>query len=344
VRQPDSENRSNNLTDAVDDRRQTSLGREVLDRLDPSSAHEGVMPSFAGLFVAVLILTAFFWTISVGMLVFYEHVLDRAQKNWDTLILAFPPIIFVTVGIVALLWWISGLFASWNNWGRANIRMARWFWLIALSCLLIMQVDPLNRIHLLMTSFPSVGSANLGLLAIDIYLVFLVVILFWDNIVYGIKRSFVYLISWHDMFVSILLGMKITGVHFVRSPLTELYPEERPDIAPTFRGRHMLAYDENGEHLCISCKACEKICPDRLIVIESVRNVETKKLVLTGFILDNSRCSFCGLCEDVCPTGAIRHTPEYSYSAFTRDDLVIDILGEYFEKIKGFKKKTGDEK
>ena len=146
------------------------------------------------------------------------------------------------------------------------------------------------------------------------------------------------------MYISILLGMKITGLHFFRPRLTELFPEQKPDISPTFRGRHMLAFDENGEHLCIACKACEKICPDRLIVIESVRNPETKKFVLTGFILDNSRCSFCGLCEDVCPTGALRHTPQFEYSAFTRNDLVIDIFGEWIDKTREQRNNTGEQK
>jgi NADH-quinone oxidoreductase subunit I len=345
VQQPDSGNRNGFDTEHADDMRQNvSLKREVLDRLDPTSAHEGVLPSVRGLMIAVVILTAFFWTASVAILIFYEHILDQAEKSWGTFFMTFPPILFVTIGVVALLWWISRLFASWNSWGRANIGVARWFWMLSLTLLLFFYIDPLNRIHFMMTDFPMIGIVNLGYLAIYVFAYCLLVALFWDNFVYGAKRALFHLERWHDMFVSILLGMKIVGIHFVRPVITELYPEERPEIAPTFRGRHMLAFDESGAHLCISCKACEKICPDRLIVIESVRNPETKKLVLTGFILDNSRCSFCGLCEDVCPTGAIRHTTEYSYSALSRDDLVLDILGEYFEKTKNFKKDTGDEK
>ncbi len=330
--------------DDHESRKHVSVGREVLDRLDPSSSHEGMLPSKQGLLIAVFIVIAFFWTVSAATLVFYEHIFDQSEINIGTVVFTLPPLLFLFFAILSFIWWISGAMASWNTWGRANPVTARWFWTIAFVVLLAVYFDPLNRLHFLITDFPMIGLVNSGFLAVYLYVAFLVIVFFWDNLTYGVKRSSAYISEWFDMFVSILLGMKITGLHLVRPRLTELFPEQKPNLAPTFRGRHILAFDESGEHLCIACMACERICPDRLIVVENIRNPETKKLVLTGFILDNSRCSFCGLCEDVCPTGAIRHTPEFEYSAFTRDDLVIDIFGEWIEKTKDMRKNTGETK
>lgn len=321
----------------VHEKHKVSLGREIFDRLDPTSAHEDVLPSTRGMIFAVLILVAFFWTLYAGMAVFYFNVLDEGKPTPGILWLTLPPVFFIGVFYLAVCWYLAGEFTQWNSWGRENPVSARWYWLTALVVLSIYFFDPLNRLHDMMSNLPMLGAINSGALAIRLAIALMAISLIWDNLVFAVERSWFWLSRWHNQMVSIFLGMKITAVHFARSKVTELYPEERVDISPIFRGRHFLAFDEHGEHLCISCKACEKICPDRLIAIEAVRNPETRKLVLTGFILDNSRCSFCGLCEDVCPTGAIRHSSEYAYSSPTRDGLVLDILGDYIDKTKSLR-------
>lgn len=326
------------------ERHKVSLGKEIFDRFDPTSSHEDVLPSKKGMLIAVLILVAFFWTLYAGMAVFYFNVLDEGKRTVDLLLLTLPPIIFIAAFYIALCWYLAGEFAKWNSWGRANPLFAKLYWLTGLVLLSLVYFDPVNRLHDMMSNLPLIGNINSGALALRLVIALMAVSLIWDNLVHAVSRGWYWVSRWHWQITSIFLGMKITGVHFARTKITELYPEERVDLSPIFRGRHFLAFDEHGEHLCISCKACEKICPDRLIAIESVRNPETRKLVLTGFILDNSRCSFCGLCEDVCPTGAIRHSSEYAYSSPTRDGLVLDILGDYIEKTKTLRSESGEDK
>lgn len=325
------------------EREKTSLGREVFDRFDPMSAHENVLPTTKGLVVALAVIAVFFWFVYAAIAVIYGHVLDQSEPSWGLLIFTFPPIIFVATVFFLLFFYIGGRFAAWNEWGRAHPTIARWFWIIALSLLAAVYTDPLNRIHQGLSNLPRIGEANLGLIALAALVVLLFVALLYDYLITGASRTWFWLSKWHNQLVSILLGMKITIIHFGRLKVTEKYPEEKPDLPPISRGRHAFAFDVDGEHLCISCRACQRICPDRLILVESVRNPETKKRVLTGYILDNSRCSFCGLCEDVCPTGAIRHTPEFAYSSTSRDDLVIDIYGEYLENTKQLRKDREEE-
>ncbi|MGB9587774.1 MAG: 4Fe-4S binding protein, partial [Armatimonadota bacterium] len=43
-----------------------------------------------------------------------------------------------------------------------------------------------------------------------------------------------------------------------------------------------------------------------------------------SFTMDAGRCMFCGLCTEVCPTGALVMTDEYELAAFSREDLIYD--------------------
>ncbi|HCV40352.1 MAG TPA: NADH-quinone oxidoreductase subunit I, partial [Pseudomonas sp.] len=42
------------------------------------------------------------------------------------------------------------------------------------------------------------------------------------------------------------------------------------------------------------------------------------------FRINFSRCIFCGLCEEACPTTAIQLTPDFEMAEFKRQDLVYE--------------------
>jgi len=42
------------------------------------------------------------------------------------------------------------------------------------------------------------------------------------------------------------------------------------------------------------------------------------------FRINFSRCIFCGLCEEACPTYAIQLTPDFEMCDYTRQDLVFE--------------------
>ena len=52
-------------------------------------------------------------------------------------------------------------------------------------------------------------------------------------------------------------------------------------------------------------------CPEHLIVVNSVRNEETRRKDLTTSPTTLSRCMFCGLCEDACPVDALELTQDF---------------------------------
>lgn len=106
---------------------------------------------------------------------------------------------------------------------------------------------------------------------------------------------------------------------------TEQYPAERPRVAERYRGAPRLNINpENNETLCISCDLCAVACPENLIVVESVRDPETRRKVLVNFTYDLSRCMFCGLCEDACPVDALELTQDFELASYTREGQIWD--------------------
>lgn len=109
------------------------------------------------------------------------------------------------------------------------------------------------------------------------------------------------------------------------------YPEKRREYGPRFRGKHMLATDENGLDLCVGCGLCEAVCPAHAIrVVATEPNLESPQQVswtnryAVDFEVDLIRCIFCGMCEEACPTNAIRLTPFNELAAFSRLDMIAD--------------------
>jgi NADH-quinone oxidoreductase subunit I len=126
-----------------------------------------------------------------------------------------------------------------------------------------------------------------------------------------------------DGIYNIFLGMFTVIKHTTRDPITTAYPNAMPELYP--RSRHRLALNvdpETGEHLCIACKQCERVCPDACI---SVIPHDTVKAKSSQFYIDHGLCMFCGLCTEVCPTDCIINTVDFEMSEETREDLVYDI-------------------
>lgn len=121
-------------------------------------------------------------------------------------------------------------------------------------------------------------------------------------------------------------GLSTVAMHALREPTTEVYPDIVPDLPAHFRGRLALTVNpETGEHLCISCRQCERVCPDKCIEITAHKSPETNKLELIDFKIDHGLCMFCGLCTEVCPTFCIINTNDFEMADYSREALVYDL-------------------
>ncbi len=258
------------------------------------------------------------------------------------------PLLLVAYVGLRFYWWLSAYISRVAGWG-SEFGWTRWFWFFVLAISTYLYLDPLDNIGRLIARVELV--TNLGkyglptfnpmLLTFRLLLILFLVMALWNYLRQALLVAGCWLKETWRFCVSLLQGLAVTLSCFFRPNVCVEYPEYRSEIPPYFRGRHYLEIGENGRHLCGTCRACENICPDRLILISTVRNPETKKQELTGFLLDNSRCCFCGLCEDACPLSALKHSSEYEYSCYERRDLVLDLFSEYLERSNELRVKHG---
>ncbi len=61
--------------------------------------------------------------------------------------------------------------------------------------------------------------------------------------------------------MGLLRGMGLTLTRFFQPKATIKWPEQQADVAPRFRGRLQLLYDENGSLKCETCFQCAQACP-----------------------------------------------------------------------------------
>ena len=129
------------------------------------------------------------------------------------------------------------------------------------------------------------------------------------------------------MSFEILKGMGTTLKNMGKKPTTISYPEEERQLAPRFRGRHVLHRYDNGLERCVGCYLCAGACPADAIYIEAAENTEEERVspgerYARVFDVNMLRCIFCGYCQAACPTGAITLEQEYKLASFHPEDLV----------------------
>ena len=126
---------------------------------------------------------------------------------------------------------------------------------------------------------------------------------------------------------SLLKGMSVTGKEFITPKITEEYPDNRNPLpaADRFRAVLTLKYDDQGNHKCIACGTCERVCPNGTISLD-IKQVETwdgkKKKKLDKYMYDLGSCTFCQLCVTNCPTDALEFSNDFEQAVFTRSKLV----------------------
>lgn len=74
--------------------------------------------------------------------------------------------------------------------------------------------------------------------------------------------------------------------------------------------------------VCVGCTFCARTCPDLALAVERVD--EPGARCLTRYDLDLTKCCFCGLCAEQCPTKALTHTGQYELTFFSKDLMVFD--------------------
>ena len=128
---------------------------------------------------------------------------------------------------------------------------------------------------------------------------------------------------------SSLKGMRLTGyyaLHHRREKITQQYPDNKESLVlpERFRGEVVLIHDENNEHACTGCTACELACPNATIKIITKFDVTPegkRKKALDTFVYHLELCTMCNLCIVACPTDAIKMAQNFEHSVTDRNKL-----------------------
>ncbi len=129
---------------------------------------------------------------------------------------------------------------------------------------------------------------------------------------------------------SLLTGMKVTGKLFLNHHnvmISQQYPDNKDTLVfpERFRGEVVMTHDENNEHACTGCTACELACPNGTIKIITRFDVTPegkRKKALDTFIYHLQLCTMCNLCIEACPTNAIKMAQTFEHSVFDRSQLI----------------------
>lgn len=121
-------------------------------------------------------------------------------------------------------------------------------------------------------------------------------------------------------FPELAQGLSVTLKWLLKGKVTECYPDQRPVLPYRTKGRLHVDIDT-----CISCRMCEKACPEGCIkVFAPPREVMKTDKRPVQFFISIEHCLHCGMCVDVCPTGSIHHSQEFEMASCKRGDYLFD--------------------
>ncbi len=122
--------------------------------------------------------------------------------------------------------------------------------------------------------------------------------------------------------------MPLLSPEIRKSNFTEIEKTLPPELAVLEAERCLRC----NSRICVGCRFCERTCPVYAIRVErtpaGLQQVQTlnqpkggSERKVTVYDFDLSKCMFCGLCAEQCPTKTLVTSKEYELSEYTREKL-----------------------
>lgn len=129
-------------------------------------------------------------------------------------------------------------------------------------------------------------------------------------------KHFLRMITFPELFK----GLLVTAKYLFQRKVTEEYPDFKPKIPYRYKGKLHVEIET-----CISCRLCEKACPEGCIKVfpppKEQMKIDKRPI---EFFLNQEHCLHCGMCVDSCPTGAIHHSYEYELVVVNFKELLFN--------------------
>ena len=128
---------------------------------------------------------------------------------------------------------------------------------------------------------------------------------------------------------SLFVGLRRTMFYFThhKEIITEQYPDNRAalHLAERFKGEVVMPHNENNEHRCTGCTACELACPNGTIKVVTKFDITPegkKKKAIDKLVYHLELCTMCNLCITSCPSDAIVMAQTFEHSVYDRNQLI----------------------
>lgn len=127
---------------------------------------------------------------------------------------------------------------------------------------------------------------------------------------------------------SLFIGMRRTGYYFShhKEIITQQYPDNKDTmkLPERFRGEVVMPHNEQNEHRCTGCTACEIACPNGTIKVITKFDLTPegkKKKAIDKLVYHLELCTMCNLCIESCPSDAIKMAQQFEHSVYDRSKL-----------------------
>jgi NADH-quinone oxidoreductase subunit I len=128
---------------------------------------------------------------------------------------------------------------------------------------------------------------------------------------------------------SLMVGMRRTMYYFThhKEIITQQYPDNKAtlNLPERFKGEVVMPHNENNEHRCTGCQACEIACPNGTIKVVTKFEIQPdgrKEKAIDKLVYHLELCTMCNLCIESCPSDAIKMAQTFEHSVFDRNQLI----------------------